>query len=1529
GNTVTISWSITNTGTTPTPRLFYDNIFVKNLTTGATLVNTSLAYDPSVTGNGAIQPGQSRARQYSFQMPNGSAGVGDIQFVITTDTRNDILEANPGGTAESNNAASLAQTSTLANSPDLVVSNLRTSPASGLQSGKSVTVLWDDVNSGLGTVAGSYHDVVVVRNTATNEVLVNTSVLYDPATAGNGVIAAGGTRARQYTFTLPDGDRGVGPLQITVTADYYNAVYETNAGGTAESNNATAITASSTIAPYADLTVANVTVSPAANLTSSGNVTIRWDDVNTGSLSTSNSFHDVVFVKNLTTGETLVNTSIQYDQSLAGNGPIAAGAAKSRQYTFKLPDGTRGAGDLQIVVTTDYYNAQYEYNAVGTGESNNSATVTATSVIGQYPDLRVSNLRTQPATGLLSGGTVVVKWDDANAGNGPSSGSFGDRLTVVNTTTNETLVSTLVSYDVNAVGNGAIAAGDSRARQFSFRLPDGVRGIGQLRITVDADYSANIFEFNAAGTAETNNSTTINVAATAGAYPDLQVVNLRTQPSSSITSGTTLSIQWDDLNAGNADVAAGYYDQVRIVNTTTNEVLVSTYVYQDPYSGGFGPLIGGEARARSYSFKLPDGARGVGAFQATVTTDALDGVFEFNAAGTASTNNASTVNWSSTLNAYPDLKVSSLDVTPATGLQSGGTLTVKWTDKNDGQQTTTGAWHDRVLVRNAATGVTLAAATVAYTGAALAANASVDRQFAIVLPNGPAGVGQIEVVVTVDQLAQIAEFNATDTAESNNAATTTVTSSLAGYPDLAPIGLTVSPASGIQTGDQLTATWSDLNQGVAPTGAKWIDRLFVKNKTTGATLLTIDVPYDPASADAAGTPQGAIAAGDSRIRSATFRLPDGSPAAGQIEFSVQLDATDAMYEFNAGGTGETNNGDAVTRTAALAPYPDLAVTAIVAPALTVADPARVTIGWTVANQGDGRTPNVDWVDTVFVSGDTTIGNFDDAVLGRFTRTGGLEAGATYTQSQSILLPPAFKGRFHLYVTTDSGQVVFENGAEANNRREAPQPFDVSPTPYADLAFTALNAPSTAFSGQQVNLSWTVINQGIGLTDRSSWTDGVFLASDPAGLNRVGVPLARVIHSGPLSPGDSYTSSATVTLPDGISGPHYLVVDTGGPYEFLYADNNRRVSDPVAVTLTVPPDLTVPLVVAPANAEAGGYVDISWKVYNAGSGGAAGSWFDSVSLQKVGAAETISLGSFQYTAGLGAGLFYERTEKFRMPVNTQGLYQVVVRTNASGSLFENGASANNTGVAVDPLTLALAPHPDLQVESITAPATAAAGGTLSLQYTIINQGLVKTSTPRWRDYVYLSLDNKITYDDVLLASPDNGAALEPGETYATTTASYVIPKRYRGPVFVIVRADGSSSVDEFPNEGNNDRAVQVDVTPLPPPDLVTSDVVAPSQAYDGSEIEVRYRVSNLGLGPTDVDRWTDTIWLTRDRRRPSPSKGDIFLGSVTHAGVLGTDPSVLSPPTYYEQTAKVTLPKHVSGELFITAWANPYGTVIED
>src|SRR5262249_6173027 len=161
-----------------------------------------------------------------------------------------------------------------------------------------------------------------------------------------------------------------------------------------------------------------------------------------------------------------------------------------------------GAGSIQVTVTTDYYNNLFEYNTAGPGgsstaESNNTASTTVASALAPYPDLQVANLAVSPASGtqIQSGGAVLVAWADSNSGTGAVSCAFPDYV-LVQRANSDGLLTTLSSATV--AGIGVLAAGLSSPQQYSSRLPDGAAGTGQIQVTVTADSSNNVFEFNIA-----------------------------------------------------------------------------------------------------------------------------------------------------------------------------------------------------------------------------------------------------------------------------------------------------------------------------------------------------------------------------------------------------------------------------------------------------------------------------------------------------------------------------------------------------------------------------------------------------------------------------------------------------------------------------------------------------------------------------------------------------------------------------------------------------------------------------------------------------------------------------------------------------------------------------------------------------------------------------------------------------------------------------------------------------------------------
>src|SRR5262249_53982298 len=147
----------------------------------------------------------------------------------------------------------------------------------------------------------------------------------------------------------------------------------------------------------------------------------------------------------------------------------------------------------------------------------------------------------------------------------------------------------------------------------------------------------------------------------------------------------------------------------------------------------------------------------------------------------------------------------------------------------------------------------------------------------------------------------------------------TITSALTAYPDLTVVDLGISPASGLESGDMLTVVWSDANiLGTAAVSSPFVDHVIITNTTTNQTLATQDLTYDPAAAG-----NGPIGAGQkTQPRHLTFTLPQGTPGAGLIQFTVITDYYNQLFEWNHDGpggssTGESNNTATVSTTAAL------------------------------------------------------------------------------------------------------------------------------------------------------------------------------------------------------------------------------------------------------------------------------------------------------------------------------------------------------------------------------------------------------------------------------------------------------------------------------------------------------------------------------------------------------------------------------------------------------------------------------------
>ncbi len=146
-------------------------------------------------------------------------------------------------------------------------------------------------------------------------------------------------------------------------------------------------------------------------------------------------------------------------------------------------------------------------------------------------------------------------------------------------------------------------------------------------------------------------------------------------------------------------------------------------------------------------------------------------------------------------------------------------------------------------------------------------------------------------------------------------------------------------------------TWSTTNSGTAPTLSGWVDDAYLSttNQVTASSLLL-----------GAVTQSGPLAPGQSVTGSASATIPLGD--SGPYQIIIVADATNQLIEPG-GVPNSTSQGINIS----LAPYADLAVSNVTAPAQTIGDPAYPMISWTVTNVGTGAGQTTSWTDAIIAS----------------------------------------------------------------------------------------------------------------------------------------------------------------------------------------------------------------------------------------------------------------------------------------------------------------------------------------------------------------------------------------------------------------------------------------------------------------------------------------------------------------------------------------------------------------------------------
>ncbi len=476
---------------------------------------------------------------------------------------------------------------------------------------------------------------------------------------------------------------------------------------------------------------------------------------------------------------------------------------------------------------------------------------------------------------------------------------------------------------------------------------------------------------------------------------------------------------------------------------------------------------------------------------------------------------------------------------------------------------------------------------------------------------------------------------------------------------------------------------------------------------------------------------------------------------------------------------------------------DLTPTAFIGPA-AAATRQTVSLSWTVTNQGSvGATPT--WRDAIYLSRDTYPSSTDRLMLNE-DRSTLLAPGASYTVTKSLTLPGVPAGDYFLLLRVDSTAVLVEKD-DGNNGWTA-LPITVT---NPDLAITSFSGPSVAAVQQRVPISWTVTNAGTA-SAYSPWQDYVYLSTD-ATFGGGDVPVTYPLSSGVLAPGASYTVTNTVAVPNVPAGNYFLLLRVDNHGELYESDETNNTWTALPITVTNP-DLAVTAFSGPSAAEAREPVSFTWTVTNAGTEVAHPDWYDYVYLSTD---ETYDSGDTSVTIGvrtsaLAPGESYTVTKSVALPNVPAGNYFLLLRVDRNGVLHEPNET-NNTWTAL-PISLRAA---DLVPGGLSAPASARAGSSISLTWSVSNGSVDVDAHPSWADYVYLSKDATCCTGDTSLTNASRSTVVAPGASYSLTRTVTLPATLTPGGYNLILSVDRNGSLPET-NEENNLVVVPFTVDP---------------------------------------------------------------------------------------------------------------------
>lgn len=684
-------------------------------------------------------------------------------------------------------------------------------------------------------------------------------------------------------------------------------------------------------------------------------------------------------------------------------------------------------------------------------------------------------------------------------------------------------------------------------------------------------------------------------------------------------------------------------------------------------------------------------------------------------------------------------------------------------------------------------------------------------------------------------------------------------------PDLHVSAITNSTPVANQT---MTVTWTVVNdgEGNTPPGSSWNDYIWISgvDGVGGGFWYNVDEQLLATVPNLTN-----LNAGESYTNSATVTIPEDY--IGGYYLFVITNAY-AIYDINFQPTGQTGAPDPYAPSATGSPYPylrgtvrthtpnvnegdnrndnffykvlnilpppspDLYVNHISYPT-NIFSGDEITIQWTVLNQGDAAALGT-WNDAVYIqpAGQETLDLSIARHLATVSHEGTLATTAEYNGVAQVTIPIEYMGGYTIFVTTDVSNQVYESIYEGNNTSASEQTLNVTLTPPANLAVSAVTFPETVTVKGSYEIGYTVTNVGSSATYADHWTDKVILSPSTSPNDTLAIVLATLPHYGVLELDSAYVVNHSVTIPN-ISGSWYIFVYSDANndvFEYTFeTDNIVRKSNPVSV---VTPDLVVSdISLLDGDLVPAGTITVAYTVTNNGQGAVLNNnWNDVfyITSGTIFAQSPTQLQIRRKEFELAAGASYNDTVTLTLPVNLNGDCYLWLYTDRQNYVFENNSEENNLMRYDDNLHILL---PDLVVSSVVVPDTINANNTFNVSWTIVNQGEGAINGRTFKDVIKY---NNVTIYEATLTN----ITLAAGDSLSRT-AQVFVPCNGAAQNVITVTTDASNQIGEGTHEANNTLSSQP-ITLLAP-DLAGTLLAPEDTLWSGTNATIRYTLTNSG------------------------------------------------------------------------------------